>query len=80
MRATPNPLSKILSNAVVGGAGSELPLNANPPKGMAVVLLYVPVGHIEGKTPIDIQEDIGLPWSTTEGKGVWFDELDTKST
>lgn len=74
MRKTPNPASNILATAVVGGAGLAIPPMLNtPPKGMAAIVLYVPVEHIAGKTVIDIQRDIGLPWHVEGGPGMWFD-------
>ncbi|CAD0266084.1 hypothetical protein DENIT_70062 [Pseudomonas veronii] len=42
---------------------------------MGAVLLYVPLGDILGKSPIDIQADLGMPWHVEDGPGVWFDEL-----
>lgn len=75
VRIIPNPKSDLLSNAVVGGVGLSLPPDYDPPPGMAVVLLYVPVEHMSGKSPLEIQEDLGLPWFAEDGAPVWFDEF-----
>lgn len=64
--------STILSNALIGGAGLGLPQNQTIPKGMAAVLLYVPESYIVGKTIMDIQKDIGLPWHVEGGDPFWF--------
>jgi len=46
------------------------------PDGMATLVLYVPMEQIIGKSPPDIQDDLGLPWSVVGGEDpVWFDEL-----
>ncbi|WP_199918420.1 hypothetical protein [Pseudomonas veronii] len=73
-RQSPNPTSKMLAKAVVAGAGIGMP-GVTPPPGMGAVLLYVPLGDILGKSPIDIQADLGMPWHVEDGPGVWFDEL-----
>lgn len=74
-RQIPNPTSKILASAHIGGAGAAPPPGAMPPPGYSAVLLWVPAEHISGKTMLDIQADIGLPWSTTTGEGCWLDEV-----
>jgi hypothetical protein len=74
-RTTPNPASKLLSTAVVGGAGLELPPDLKPPAGMAAIVLFVPARHVVGMSPPQLQADLGLPWSTDDGEGVWFDEM-----
>jgi hypothetical protein len=75
MRITPNPKSMILANAVVGGAGLGSPPEITAPAGMGTVILYVPIDCVVGKTPIDIQNDIGLPWFVEDGPAIWFDEM-----
>lgn len=75
MRDIPNPESIILKNAVIGGAGLGNPPENEPPSGMAAVLLYVPIEQILNKSPIQIQNDIGLPWHMTGGDPVWFDDF-----
>jgi hypothetical protein len=50
MRITPNPQSMILANAVVGGAGLVSPPEITAPAGMGIVILYVPLDHVVGKT------------------------------
>lgn len=72
-REIPNPQSKLLESALVAGAGIGLP-GAEPPPGMGAILLYVPLGEIVAKSPLDIQEDLGLPWYCDSGPGIWFDE------
>ena len=74
-RLIPNPQSKLLSKAIVAGAGLGLPPNIEIPDGMAVVLLIVPMNEMIGKRLPDIQNDLGLPWHSGDGHGVWFDEL-----
>lgn len=75
IRTIPNPDSILLSSAVVGGAGLSLPPDIKPPDGMAVVVLFVPIETMLGKSPIAIQDDLGLPWNMVGGEPVWFDEL-----
>jgi hypothetical protein len=60
-RTIPNPNSRLLANAIVGGVGLGMPPASTPPEGMATVLLYVPTSLVAGKTPIEIQDDLGLP-------------------
>lgn len=68
-----NPDSKLLSAAVVGGAGPGLPPDVgNPPPGMGAVLLYVPSQFITGMSLVAMQADMGLPWSDTKGQPYWF--------
>lgn len=79
MRVTPNPKSKMLANAIVGGVGLGIPPNSStPPEGMATVVLFVPMNQVAGKNAIDIQRDLGLPWFARGGPAVWFDELGVK--
>ncbi|KZN20808.1 MULTISPECIES: hypothetical protein [Pseudomonas] len=77
-RQIPNPTSKILANAVVGGAGMGMP-GIDMPKGMGAVLLYVPIADIAGKHPMEIQADLGLAWAVEDESGtcsgIWFDEI-----
>lgn len=75
MRVIPNPQSRMLANAVVGGSGLGIPPDSTPPAGMAVVVLYVPIEQMVGKNPVDIQRDLGLPWYAEGGPAVWFDEM-----
>lgn len=75
MRTSPNQASKLLANAVVAGVGIGTPPIEAPPDGMAVVLLFVPMNQVIGKTVMDIQADLGLPWYAAGGEPVWFDEL-----
>ena len=44
-------------------------------EGMVTMVLYVPRTEIVGKTPMDIQADLGLPWAVDDGSGIWFDEV-----
>lgn len=73
-RKSPNPTSTLLPNAVVGGCGMGVPPDSDPPPGMGVVLLYVPLGLVVGKSPPEIQRDLGLPWSVEGGGSYWFDD------
>lgn len=74
---TLNVNSEMLAKAVVGGAGLGLPPGAGiPPRGMGAVLLYVPLSAMAGKTPVEMQADMGLPWAGEEGEPVWFPEND----
>lgn len=75
MRNIPNPHSQMLACAIVGGAGLTLPPKVDVPEGMAAVVLFVPMEHVIGKSPIEIQEDLGLPWYCNGGSPAWFDEL-----
>lgn len=70
----PNPKSQLLSHAQVGGVGLGLS-GVTPPPGMGVLMLYVPLTHIVGMNPLEIQADLGLPWNSTDGEGVWFDDF-----
>ena len=76
-RKIPNPESKLLASAVVGGAGMGIP-GFDLPKGMGAVLLFVPISEIAGKNPMEIQSDLGLPWAIEDESGAcsgtWFDE------
>lgn len=73
--STKYPTSKLLSNAVVGGGGAIIPPGAaDPPAGLGVIVLYVPVELLQHKSPVDIQSDLGLPWADESGDPVWFDE------
>lgn len=71
MRDIPNPQSEILKQAQVGGAGIGFPPSLEMPEGMAAIILYVPINEIVGKSPGDIQNDLGLPWHTG-GDPIWF--------
>lgn len=76
MSATPskiNPSSEMLSKAVVGGAGLSVP-PITPPCGMGVVVLFVPLASMQNKSPIEMQADMGLPWSWSgpNGDPYWF--------
>jgi hypothetical protein len=42
---------------------------------MGMVLLYVPLEELTKRAPPDLQTDLGLPWASDDGKGVWFDEI-----
>ena len=75
MRKTPNQNSRMLAGAIVGSAGLTLPPEVDVPDGMAAVVLFVPMEQIIGKDPIEIQEDLGLPWHMEGGSPVWFDEM-----
>ena len=55
----------------VSGCG----LSDEAPEGFAHITLMVPLSLIEGKSPIDLQSDLGLPWSDHDGNGLWFDEI-----
>lgn len=71
----PQENSRFFEEAVVGGAGMGIPPGAgNPPAGMGVVLLYVPLSVMDGKSPIEMQADMGLPWSGPNGEPYWFPE------
>lgn len=74
-RVIPNPNSRLLVDAAVGCAGLGLPPAVDVPPGMAVVLMFVPACHVLGKSPLDIQGDLGLPWRGPNGSPFWFDEL-----
>lgn len=72
-RQTPNPGSKLLQHAIIGGGGIRMPAETEAPDGMAVILLYVPIELMAGKTLPQIQSDIGLPWANQDGEPVWMD-------
>lgn len=72
-KKTINLNSEMLAMAVVGGAGMGLPPGAGtPPPGMGAVLLYVPLSAMAGKSPIEMQADMGLPWAGPNGEPFWF--------
>lgn len=74
-RTIPNPKSTLLAQAVVGGAGLFVPgEQLVPPEGKAAVLLYVPIDQMAGKSLPELQADLGLPWSMTDGAPYWFDQ------
>lgn len=75
LRKIPNPESSILKNAVIGGAGLDVPPNSSPPEGMGVILLYVPLSQLTTMSPPDMQQDLGLPWGVEGGGAVWFDDF-----
>lgn len=75
MRKTPNEASQMLASAIVGGAGLTLPPGVAVPDGMAAVVLFVPMEQMIGKSAIEIQHDLGLPWHMENSKPVWFDEM-----
>lgn len=75
-RTIPNPDSKLLRHAIIGGAGLCLPPGElTAPQGMAMVILLVPLKQLTGMSPPDIQQDLGLPWSGSQGEPRWFDGL-----
>lgn len=69
-KQTPNPTSTILANAIIGGAGLAMPQGITPPPGMAAVVLYFPM-HLVTGSPIELQENIGLPWIAEEANGTY---------
>lgn len=69
-----NPESALFKSAVIGGAGIAIPPAHVPPKGMSVVVLYVPENSIRHMTPQTIQKDLGLPWSGPNGEPVWLEQ------
>lgn len=72
-RKVPNPESKLLARALVGGAGILVPQGAiEPPPGMGAIILYVPLEDV-CKDPLEIQADLGIPWSM-DGQPYWFDQ------
>lgn len=73
-RVCPNPNSRLLAEAIVGGAGLMPPPDTTLPRGMGAVLLFVPLPEIAGKSPLDIQADLGLPWFVHGGEPMWFDD------
>lgn len=73
--AAPNPESRLLRQAVVGGAGLGRPPEFHAPTGKAAVFLYVPIDAVLGRTLPELQQDLGLPWSDERGNPVWLDEL-----
>lgn len=73
-REIPNPNSKILQRAIIGGMGASVPPGSAPPAGMGVVLLYVPLTELRRSLP-EVQADMGLPWAVEGGGGIWFDEI-----
>lgn len=75
MRKVPNAESSILAKAIVGGVGLTPPPKIDVPAGMATVVLFVPMSEIAGKTPIELQANLGLPWYFHGGDPVWLDEL-----
>lgn len=75
-RKTPNPNSKLLTKAIVAGAGLNIPQGVQPPAGYGAVLLFIPATELSKLNPLEIQADLGMPWSDgTSGPGVWFDDL-----
>lgn len=78
-RRTPNPKSELLAGAIIGGAGIGLPPSQEAPEGRAFVLLLVPQEQVLGRTALELQNDIGLPWHMEGGEGVWLDELMAES-
>lgn len=75
-RVTPNPSSKLLSKAIVAGAGLGSPPSVTPPLGYGAVVLFVPAAELVKMSPPDIQADLGMPWTDgTSGPGVWFDDF-----
>ncbi len=66
----PNLKSDILSKASVIGCG----VSEASPTGFATLSLLVPLDSIEGKNPVEIQKDLGLPWADKDGNGFWFEE------
>lgn len=46
-----------------------LPIDSHqPPPGMGVVLLYVPLHALSGKSALEVQADMGIPWSKPNGE------------
>lgn len=75
-RVVPNPQSKLLQQAVVGGAGLGIPQNMQLPPGCAAIVLLVPATVLTQMNPMQIQADLSLPWSDgTAGPGVWFEDF-----
>lgn len=75
-RITPNPQSTLLKKAVIAGAGLGVPPGSDPPAGMGVLVLYVPLTHLTTMAPRSIQADMGLPWAVDGGGSAWFDEVE----
>lgn len=67
----PNPSSTLLNKAIVSGYG----LCNEAPEGFAQITLIVPESLIVGQSPLEIQSDLGLPWSDEEGNGLWFEDV-----
>ncbi len=65
---------KILEKAIIAGVGVGSPQTSEPPEGYGSIVLHIPVNEITGKTPIEIQADLGLPWSDGTDDGFWFKE------
>jgi hypothetical protein len=74
-RVIPNPESKLLKMAVIGGAGSAVPCGCEPPPGMGVLLLYVPLNQLARMALPAIQADVGLPWAVEGGGSAWFSDI-----
>lgn len=69
----PRDQNRFFEQAVVGGAGMGIPPGSGtPPDGMGVVLLYVPLAVMDGKSPIEMQAEMSLPWSGPNGEPFWF--------
>ena len=67
-------MSKLLERAHIGGYGiGAIPLQ-EPPVGMGVIVLFVPMDALIGKSPIEVQKDMNLAWSVSDGSGMWFNE------
>lgn len=71
--AAPNHESRLLRQAVVGGAGLGRPPEFQVPAGKAAVFLHVPIEIMLGYSLPELQQDLGLPWSDEHGNPVWFD-------
>lgn len=75
-RVVPNPHSKLLQHAVVGGAGLGVPPQMQIPPGCAAIVLFVPANLLTSMNPFEIQSDLSMPWSDgTAGPGVWFEDF-----
>jgi hypothetical protein len=79
-RKSPNPESKALEESLVGGVGIRLPEGAvEPPEGYAAIVLYVPIQHVTGQDVIQLQNDLGIPWTIRDENGsisgAWLDEM-----
>lgn len=66
-------MSTLLKHAVIGGYSIRAMPIDEPPPGMATIVLHVPLQYVVGKTPNDIQKDMNLPWSMSDGTGYWFE-------
>ena len=60
-----------MKHAVIVSCG----LDEKAPEGMSTLILHIPSSEVLNKSPFNIQDELGLPWSDGTNQGCWFTEI-----